>query len=346
MWWMRGAHVPALLTTSPPGTLRTAAGIIGTPGTQVLFGDTHVNDDLRSGLRTRLGAWLDCECKLGIEARFFILEGRGDGLSVSCPPGSDQIFARPFINAATGAQDAELVCFPGVVSGTAAVDAGSANFLGFDLLGREALCCTPCFRLDFVGGYRFLRYDDNVRIVESLAPEAAPFVPGTQIAVDDSFGAQNHFHGGGIGLACAFQRGPWSLDVMAKIDVGKVFREVTILGNTTVTVPGAAPAGSTGGLLTQVTNIGTFRSDDWALAPQLDLEIGYRPTDHVRLFLGYSLLVWTEVARAGEQIDPVVNRTLIPPATQPITGPLRPAVSPNQSDLWVQGLSVGLEWRY
>src|SRR5262249_32043541 len=44
-WWLQGAHLPPLVTASPPGTPITSAGILGAPGTTVLFGDSDVNND-------------------------------------------------------------------------------------------------------------------------------------------------------------------------------------------------------------------------------------------------------------------------------------------------------------
>src|SRR5262245_44853218 len=43
LWWMRGADLPPLVTTSPPGTPLTRAGVLGSPGTEVLFGGNQVN---------------------------------------------------------------------------------------------------------------------------------------------------------------------------------------------------------------------------------------------------------------------------------------------------------------
>src|SRR5437588_12407155 len=42
--WMQPAHLPPLVTTSPQGTARTSAGVLGLPTTSLLF-DCHVNDD-------------------------------------------------------------------------------------------------------------------------------------------------------------------------------------------------------------------------------------------------------------------------------------------------------------
>ena len=49
LWALKGQPLPALLTTSPPGTPLRNAGIIGVEGTSVVFGNQKVDDDLRSG---------------------------------------------------------------------------------------------------------------------------------------------------------------------------------------------------------------------------------------------------------------------------------------------------------
>ena len=63
IWWFKGNQVPALVTTSPDGTPRPQAGVLGQPGTEVLFGDTGIDDNYRPGLRLTVGRWLD-ECQM------------------------------------------------------------------------------------------------------------------------------------------------------------------------------------------------------------------------------------------------------------------------------------------
>src|SRR5215813_12025831 len=48
-WTVKGDKLPALVTTSPPGTPTAEGGVLGFPGTAVLFGDSTVNDEWRSG---------------------------------------------------------------------------------------------------------------------------------------------------------------------------------------------------------------------------------------------------------------------------------------------------------
>src|SRR5262249_17067023 len=45
LWALRDQRVPALVTTSPPGTPVTTAGVLGQPTTIVLFGQDNLNND-------------------------------------------------------------------------------------------------------------------------------------------------------------------------------------------------------------------------------------------------------------------------------------------------------------
>src|SRR5262249_54735384 len=151
--WTQGASLPPLVTTSPAGTPRTLAGILGGPSTVTLFGGSRVADDLRSGMRLSGGLWLDDEQSIGIEVSAFYLdpEGAGFGAASSGSP----ILARPFFNAVTGAGDAELVAFPGVLAGSVTAQA-STSLWGGEVNGRFNLLCDCNSRVDGLVGYRYL----------------------------------------------------------------------------------------------------------------------------------------------------------------------------------------------
>src|SRR5438093_2968240 len=72
-WTVKGDKLPALVTTSPPGTPPAQRGVLGFPGTAVLFGDSTVNDGWRSGGRAGAGFWFDDRRTSGIETSFFQL---------------------------------------------------------------------------------------------------------------------------------------------------------------------------------------------------------------------------------------------------------------------------------
>src|SRR5262249_28354614 len=98
LWWMRGAGLPPLVTTSPPGTAMGQAGRLGAGGPTVLVGGSAVNGDLRTGVRLTLGGWIDGRQSLGAEVSFFVLEHKATRFALGSADGSS-ILARPFFGA-------------------------------------------------------------------------------------------------------------------------------------------------------------------------------------------------------------------------------------------------------
>jgi len=70
----------------------------------------------------------------------------------------------------------------------------------------------------------------------------------------------------------------------------------------------------------------TARSN-FAVLPEGGLKFGYQLGERARFSLGYSVIYLSDAARPGDQVD----------------GNPTPFV---RSDFWVQGVSLGLEWRY
>jgi hypothetical protein len=340
LWWMRGANLPPLVAASPPGSPRGAVGVLGTPATSVVFGGSQVNDELNVGGRLTVGWWLDCDRTFGIEGYFFQLESQAHGFSGGTPG----VFGRPFVNAVTGAPDAELVSLPGFLDGRVQASASSGNLLGAGLLGRANLCCGCSYRLDALAGYRYLSLSDRVAIGENLTstdPTQAVVPLGTNIVVADSFHALNQFHGGDVGLAGEFFWHCWTLSGTARVAVGSTHERVDINGATAITVPGFPPAISPGGLLALSSNSGTHTRDVFTVVPEVRVQLAYEFGPHLSVHAGYSFLYWSQVARAGDQIDLAVNPALLPPA-MPGASPLRPAFSFQGSGFWAQGIDLGV----
>lgn len=342
-WFLRGNPLPALVTASPAGTPRAAAGVLGRPSTTVFLGDERVNDDGRSGFFVRGGAWLDTCQTCGIESSFFVLGDHGRSDVFVAPDGGT--LARPFFNAVTRAPDAELVTFPGVVTGSVAVKT-SVDCYGGDVNGRTNLCCNCAGWLDLVGGYRYLRLTEDTEITESLTNLAANRgVPaGTPIGVADRFRTENTFNGGQLGLAGEYQLGSWRVAARALVALGDLHRVVKIDGTTAVTLPGQPTTFRAGGLLAQATNSGRHSSDAFAVLPEVGVNVGYQITDCLRAHVGYTFLYVNRVARPGEQIDPVVDPRQL--TGRPVAGATRPQFDLRGSDFWVQGLNVGLELQF
>jgi hypothetical protein len=346
LWWMKGASLPPLLTTSAPGTAQAQAGVLGDSRTVVLFGGSSVNGDLRSGGRFTLGCWLDDCQRIGVEGGYFLLESLARHFDIVS--GGSPILARPFFDVAANRPASELIAFPGVARGNFFATASSTGLLGADALLTANLCCGCNYRLDAMGGYRFLRLADRLAIGEDLVSTgtAIPGAPaGTVIAVRDRFDTVNEFHGFDFGLRGEVRRGGWLLQGSAQVAVGNNHEVLDINGATTAAVPGMAAVTREGGLLALESNIGHFSRDRTVVIPEFGLKVGYEVTSGVRIYAGYSILYWGEVARAGSQVDLNVNPRLLPPVSAPV-GPLRPAARFEDSGFWAQGIDLGLELRY
>ncbi|MGO9111370.1 MAG: BBP7 family outer membrane beta-barrel protein [Thermoguttaceae bacterium] len=346
LWWVQGQKLPPLVTTFPAVTPQSETGL-GDPGEVTLFGDSRANGDLRFGGRFDLGYWLDCDQTVGLEGNFFYLEGLNNSLLIG--GNGDPILARPFYDAGNNnLPSSELISYPGLVNGTVQATATSGGLLGAEALLRYNLRCGCCYRLDFVGGYRYLHYSDMVGINEDLVSvDPASFVAmGTQIVVNDSFAAQNDFHSLEGGFAGEVRRGYWTLNGLAKLAVGPNLETIQINGSTTTTVPGAAPFSSSGGLLALASNIGNYHNRQWAVVPEVSTRLNYQMSSCVRAFVGYNFLYWPNVARSGNQIDLHANSNLLPPIVGPLNGPLNPAFVYHNSELWAQGITLGAEIRF
>ena len=79
-WWVRaeylawatsGMYVPPLVTTGPDAD---NPGILGEPGTEILYGDETINGGVRSGGRISFGRWLDSCQTWGLGGEYFALE--------------------------------------------------------------------------------------------------------------------------------------------------------------------------------------------------------------------------------------------------------------------------------
>ena len=357
-------YVPALVTTSVavpgqtfPPPVRNA-GVLGVPGTVVLYGDDTILDNTRSGARIIFGLPLDYEQRLQLEGEYFGLEEAAENFTASSS--GTPILARPFFNLMTSpqniaAESSELVAYPNVIRGTVNVDA-SSTFEGAAARLRYLLCCSEgCvpavlrrrgdvpggYRMELTGGYRFVGLDDTLTIQENLATIPAP---GT-FNLQDSFQTNNEFHGVELGMLIQTRRGRWTMDWVSRIALGNT-NATSIISGSTVIDDGTQPVTYQGGLLAQTTNIGTYNTSDFAVVPELGINLGFDITPRFRLLLGYTMIYWSRVLRAGDQIDREINPNLIPPANNPLVGPLRPAQSFVWSDYWAQGLSVGIEGQW
>jgi hypothetical protein len=346
-WRISDSRPPALFTTSPPAS----AGILGRPGTTVLFGDDRsaVDGGWRSGLRLTAGAWLD-DCRtIGVEFSYFDLEDHGSSFAAAGTgaPGSP-VLARPFFNAQSGREDSEIIALPGVAAGSVRAST-SSRLWGAEANGVCNLCCGCAYRVDALAGFRYLDFDEDLAVQENISvlPSVAG-LGGSRFAVLDRFAASNDFYGGQVGFRAEARRGRLYGQLVGKVALGDMHEAVDVVGVTRITTPAGAATVRPGGLLALPTNIGHHTRDQFAVVPEGALNVGYQLTDHVRAFVGYTFLYASDVARPGGSIDRVVNPSQLPTSTGPgtLVGPARPAFAFKDADFWAQGVNFGLEFRY
>ena len=343
LWWTAGAHIPPLLTTSPAGTSQANSGVLGQPGTTILFGNQTLDEGTRNGGRLTLGYWLNRCDETGVEVSYLGL-GRS---TEQFQDGSDgaPILALPFFNVESGLQDSVVLAYPNVSQGIFTAVATN-DFQTLEVLLRQAMVRNCCSRVDLVAGYRFARLDDSLALNADMVTTGTSPVPvGTTIDVFDSFRTRNEFNGGELGLVAELHRCRWSLESTMKIALGDTHSIVDINGSTVNMVPGGGATVYSGGMLALPSNMGGHSTDQFSVIPELGVTLGYDLTCRLRATFGYSFMYWSGVARPGEQIDSNLNPSQFPPPAS--TAPYyRPAVLQRTSDFWAQGLNFGLDYRF
>jgi hypothetical protein len=354
LWWLRPMQSPALVTTSPANTSQTAAGVLGRAGTTTLVGG-QLLDQMYSGSRFRVGFWTDRCRGRAVQAEFFGIGEETEQYSFT--GNGSPILARPFFNGLTNAEDSELVSFPGNISGTVGVDVRS-KMGGIGIHWMQTHCCScgsgrsllDCCcretrsRISSLVGYRWMSLREDLTITEDLT-SLRTVDPGS-FDINDNFRTKNRFNGLDVGVTYNRIRGRWSIDMLMKLGIGTTNQQVDIAGSTVITGAGSSNGTYQGGLLAQRTNIGSYSRNRFSVLPELGVDLGYQLNPFWRARVGYTFLYWTSVVRPGDQIDREVNPNLLPVEAVPFTGPLSPEFKFVESNLWVNGLNLGLEFNW
>jgi hypothetical protein len=323
-------------------------GALGQPNTQVLLGGSFEKEE-HPGARFQAGYWLD-ECHtIGVEGSFFFLPQEGKTFAANSGQFPGLVIARPFVDLNTMMESVQIGTSPGLATGSVSAHQFS-RLWGAEANLRCNLCCDCAYRVDLLGGFRYVDLKEGLNITENLfaLPGGSAF-GGDHIIVNDRFDTRNQFYGGQVGVVAEYRRGPWFVEGRGKVVLGANHETVDIFGFQTVTTPTGMmiPPDKPGGLLALSSNIGHHTRTRFAVIPEAGVNIGYQFRDHFRVFAGYNFLSWNNVVRPGDQIDRGLDVNRIPnfPPGPPITA-VRPAVPFKETEFWAQGISVGLEFRF
>jgi len=366
LWWTQGSQLQPLVTTGTPGT-NPFPGVLGQPGTTVLFGGSSIDNRVRSGARFSGGMWIVPSGGFGIDGSYFFLANRNSRFDARSDASiGSELIARPFFDVLTGLQNAQLVAFPALIGGTGVLAGGGAGlasgnisvstysrFQGADINAFSHLRAGYNYWLQALYGFRYLNLEEGIAISESSSinpalPAGSPFFGGSTIAITDQFNTRNNFYGGQVGLRGEIRSGRAFVEARGTVALGVTNQTVDIRGSTSITPPGGPTTTTPVGFLASGSNSGHFTRNQFSVVPEVGVNAGVQVTRHLRAFVGYNFIYWSSVVRPADQIDLGLSGTQIPTDTRfnPTAGPARPAFQFRETGFWAQGVSFGAELRY
>jgi Putative beta barrel porin-7 (BBP7) len=352
LWWVPTIRTPlpiALASTQPydGSTL---------PPTTVAIGNTDLISNVRIGGKFGGGFWFDPCHTNGIDANFFFIGPAHRDLFTATSAALPTLL-RPYVvinEPVTGGTPAPAgrPNFADIVAqngDTGNVRVHTESFMtGSDINFRHNLCMNCCGSLDLLLGFRYLHLDELLRVTETGAQTNNGVT--TTGTLTDSFRTSNNFFGSNIGVIAQRQWGPWSIDFISKFGVGTNMSTVDIAGSVAFVNP---TANFNQGLFAQPSNIGHWQNSHFSVVSETGLNLGFNILPRTRLHVGYSILYWSNVLRPGDQMDPIIDQTLVPtpPGTPARFQPLHPSdphpvVTFKRSDFWAQGLNFGITVRW
>ncbi len=332
-----------------PNLVMTADNEVNPLAGQVTYGGV-LSSDVLPGYRASVGAYLDPCQRIGVGARAYGIYDDTDRYSVSSSDGTTSIGV-PFYNpnrTPDPGNDAFIVAGNG--PGNDPISQGGVNsgeslsMVGAEGSGYILLSRGPCYRFDMVAGYTYNQLRNAVfqNFTSTTLLDGDGIVNGTVFQFQDRFATDNRFSGAHLGVLSNVVRKRVSLSTLAKISFGEMRSRTNIIGNGVTTVPGADPNDPpdvTGGpgFFARTGNVGSYTNQSFAFMPELGIKLGYCIRPNMQVSVGYTLLMWSSVAMAGDQMDRIVSLT---GSTQ------NPERLNNSSTFWMQSIDLGLGWSY
>jgi len=376
IWKIRGASLPGLTDTVPLGVIEThqqpnnansplLAFPFSVESTAAVASGGALNFNEQFGGRFTAGAWLDPEQSLGLESSFFFLSRSTIGFgSTTSPSVAESVITLP--------TNTPVIITSGIASIPETLNAvvvrqatstltgtASSKMWGTELNGRFA--SSSLGAVSGLVGVRYVNLQEDLGIHNS-AQFALPagqsdgqvsFVPSSlAFATTDSIGARNQFYGGQVGLDLDMFVGRFIIDLRAKIALGVMHESVDVFGsNVATSVPASAVPNqgvpTPGGMLSSPLDQGTHSRNELAFVPEVNLKLGYMITPNLRAYLGYDFLYLSNVVRPGDQTG--ISTSGVVATVQGTTSQItvsQPAFRFKDTDVWFNGINVGVELRF
>lgn len=324
-WATQGPAAPPLVTAGSPLLAPGLSALPGGLGTQALLGGDRVLNMMRSGFRITGGLFLDDAGRWAVSHQLLVLPSRSERV-VGGSDGTNVVAVPQAVPSPLGPGTFPLyVGYPGLAFGTVTSSVQTSLF-GGDTSLRRVFQSGDSFRLDLLGGYRFLHLGDSVATsfdTVATGPIAIPTIPGARLMGEDGVRTRNDFHGAEVGFSAMGRRGQFTLEFQTTLAMGVTVGDLDQSHTRSVFAP---PGVLPGVPLTQLAAHNT--ADYFAVVPEVGIKVGWQPVQHFRLTVGYDFLYWSRVRRAEEVYA------------------LGPVLRGGTTDFWAQGLTLGAEFRY
>jgi hypothetical protein len=361
-WWIEGDY---LLVWMKKGDIRTplittgeltdpVPGAYRQPNTHVAFGNQHYNYHRKSGVKGSIGGFIGTEGEFAFDVDGFWVFTTEKHFSIVSDAAGNPLIARPFFDVRTGRENAELVSKPGFYSGSSKALV-KTQFWG----GEVNFGYRPCKNTtwgDLSLGFRYLHLREKLRIRDEMDPfttpsglsfngAASPHLvnPPDTLKDEDEFRTTNNFYGGQVGIRAEFANCWASFDIYGKVAFGATEEKYKTDGETTWNSSVFGPQYASGGVLVQPNNMVHHKRWKFAYVPEVGVDFGLQPCDHIRVLVGYSFLWWSKVIRPGDQIDRDVNSGQIPSSSTYYTPAAQlPSEHLHDKSFWMQTINFGI----
>lgn len=337
--WFKSTPTPVPIITD---------SYLDAPGVNILLGGGQ-GVDTNSNVGFKLTGAYRVDSRWGIELTGFYIPTRSTTSNVSSTgqPGSIDLYL-PYFDVTQDRENITEISYWPTYRGSAQATL-SNNLGGGEINATWSLPPRDALKMDLIGGFRFLHVRETYTINTS-----SPYIPPNPADIwntTDSFDTRNRYYGLQVGARLAYDQGPWVGWMNATVALGTMQQQVSINGH--LETNDYTNFGATqiypGGYFALPTNSGDHSRNTFAAVPEIAFNLGYRLNPQATVYLGYSLLYATSVARPGDQMNRNINPTMTvswgndPPAKP--SGPLQPTFAWNTSDIWAQSLSIGFEYR-
>lgn len=342
-WWPMRQPLPPLAV----GTRSGAVPAPGAPGTVTLLGGQALDSEPSAGGRFLIGGALNQKHTFGYEIAYLFLGTRSYWDAARGGPGAPfRALGLPFVSAETGAPDVLVLARPDGPTAVVALST-AVRVQGWEVNSVANVHDGKHVRLHALLGWRYFQFHEGVGLhTTQFAPGGDPHL----IRSSEQFDAHNRFHGGQLGLHADVRHGGVFCELVGKVAFGRNYEVVRSEGMTILYgATGVRSFGGTGHFV-QPGTFGRTANGTFAVVPEGTIKFGFRLGETGRVYVGYSFIYLSDAVRPGDQIDRTLSGAQLAAAGAPAAAggfagerPVRPF---NRTDVWVQGLVIGLEGRF